>query len=197
MQTRNANPPVVVTCRHEDITDSLRDYAEKKVHGVPVDYPKIIEAKVVLDVEGSHRHKAEIILFCANNIVIDASSESDDMYKSIDFTVDKIARRMRKQKTRLLKRRHPKGHETDSIRHLDERNYAATVLDALPETPTEDPEPFFVHKEGFNIRRLYKEEAITDLELTERPFVVFENARRNVTSIVWRKSNGDYGMIDL
>ena len=197
MQTRNTNPPVVVTCRHEDITAPLREYAEKKIHGVPVDYPKIIEAKVVLDVEGHHRHKAEIILFCANNIVIDASSESDDMYKSIDFTIDKIARRMRKQKTRLLKRRHPKGDQEDSIRHLDERSYAATVLDALPEQPTEDPEPFFVHKESFSVRRLYKEEAITDLELTERPFVVFENARRNVTSIVWKKGNGDYGMIDL
>lgn len=195
MQTRNANPPVVVTVRHEDPTDSLREYAESKVHGIPVDYPKIIEAKVVLDVEGSHRHKAEIILFCANNIVIDASSETEDMYKSIDFTVDKIARRMRKQKTRLLKRRHS-GPE-DSIRHFDERSYAADILDQLPEEVIEDPEPFAVDKQAFNIRTLNKEDAISDLDLTERPFVVFKSARRGVTSIVWRKPSGNYGMIDI
>jgi hypothetical protein len=42
------------------------------------------------------------------------------MYKSIDFTIDKITRRMRKCKTRLLKRRNP-GQE-ESIHYLDERN---------------------------------------------------------------------------
>ena len=36
-----------------------------------------------------------------------------------------------------------------------------------------------------------------ELDLTERPFVVFKNARRKVTSIVWRKPDGDYGIVDL
>lgn len=195
MQTKNVNPNVTVTVRHEDATDSLRDYAEKKVQAIHLDYPKIIEAKVILDVEGGLRHKAEIILFCANHITIDASSTSEDMYKSIDFTVAKIARRMRKHKTRLLKRHRPKPEDT--IKYSDENHYPADFLDTLPENVESEPEPFFVHKEAFHIRRLFKEEAITDLDLTERPFVVFENARRNVTSIVWRKPDGDYGMVDI
>lgn len=36
-----------------------------------------------------------------------------------------------------------------------------------------------------------------ELDLTDRPFVVFDNARRDVTSIVWRQPNGDYGMVDI
>jgi len=195
MQTRNENPKVNVTVRHEEITESLREYVEKKVQGIHLDYPRIIDAKVILDVEGGHRHKAEIILFCANHIVIDASSTTDDMYKSIDFTIDKISRRMRKHKTRLLKRHRPRPEDT--IKHLDERSYRADFLDSLPEEINEDPEPFFVHKEAVSLRRLFKEEAVTDLELTERPFVVFENARRNVISIVWRKPDGEYGMVDV
>lgn len=195
MQTKNVNPNITVTVRHEEITDSLREYAISKISGIHLDYPKIIEAKAILDVEGGRRHKAEIILFCANHIVIDASSETDDMYKSLDFTIDKIARRMRKHKTRLLKRRTPRGEE--SIRYLDERNYEADFLDKLPDEVTEEPEPFYVHKESMSLRRLFKEEAIMELDLTERPFVIFENARRNVTSVVWRKKDGDYGMVDL
>ena len=145
MQTRNVDPQITVTVRHEDVTDSLRQYAQDKISGIHLDYPRIIEAKAILDVEGSRRHKAEIILFCANHIVIDASSETDDMYKSIDFTIDKIARRMRKHKTRLLKRRTPRQEE--SIRYLDERNYRADFLDNLPDEVNEsdEPEPFFVH----------------------------------------------------
>lgn len=195
MQTRNVNPNIVVTVRHEDVTDSLREYANDKVSNIHLDYPRIIEAKVILDVQGERRHKAEIILFCANHIVIDASSETDDMYKSIDFTIDKISRRMRKHKTRLLKKRTPR--DESSIRYLDEGNYQADFLDNLPEEVSEDPEPFFVHKESMSLRKLFKEEAIMELDLTERPFVIFDNARRDVTSIVWRKADGEYGMVDL
>lgn len=198
MQTKNVNPDINVTVRHEDVTDSLRQYAIEKISGIHLDYPRIIEAKAILDVEGSRRHKAEIILFCADHIVIDASSETEDMYKSIDFTIDKITRRMRKQKTRLLKRRSPK-HREESIRYLDQSSYRADFLDTLPEEMVEDeePAPFFVHKEAVSLRKLYKEEAIVELDLTERPFVVFENARRDVTSVVWRKPDGDYGMFDI
>ena len=124
MQTKNVKPDITVTVRHENVTDSLRQYAEDKINGIHLDYPRIIGAKAILDVEGSRRHKAEIILFCANHIVIDASSETEDMYKSIDFTVAKIARRMRKHKTRLLKSHRPKREET--IRYLDEKTTRTT-----------------------------------------------------------------------
>ncbi len=197
MQTRNVDTKITVTVRHEDITDSLRQYATEKIAGIHLDYPRIIEAKAILDVEGNRRHKAEIILFCADHIVIDASSETDDMYKSIDFTIDKIARRMRKHKTRLLKRRTPRKEE--SITYLDEKSYRADFLDDLPDevNEAEEPMPFFVHKESVSMRRLFKEEAVIELDLTEKPFVVFKNARRDVISIVWRKRDGEYGMIDI
>ena len=61
----------------------------------------------------------------------------------------------------------------------------------------EQPEPLFVHKQPFCLRKLSKEDAIMELDLTDRPFVVFDNARRDATSIVWRKPDGDYGMVDI
>ena len=61
----------------------------------------------------------------------------------------------------------------------------------------EEPEPFFVRKELFRLRKLSKKDAIMELDLTDRPFVVFDNARRDVTYMVWRKSDGDYGMVDI
>ena len=51
MQTANVNPPITITVRHEELTPSLREYAEKKIESLHLDYPKIIEAKVVLDVQ--------------------------------------------------------------------------------------------------------------------------------------------------
>jgi ribosomal subunit interface protein len=99
MQTANVNLPITVTMRHEQVTDSLREHAVKKIEGLHLDYPRIIEAKVILDVQ-KHRHIAEIILFCANHITIEAQTEGKDMYAALDETIEKIARRMRKHKTR-------------------------------------------------------------------------------------------------
>ena len=73
MQTANVNPQVTVTCRHMALTDAIRDYAGKKIEGLHLDYPRIIEARVILDVQ-NHRQTAEILLFCANHITIDATT---------------------------------------------------------------------------------------------------------------------------
>ncbi len=52
MQTKNVKPDITVTVRHENVTDSLRQYAEDKINGIHLDYPRIIGAKAILDLEG-------------------------------------------------------------------------------------------------------------------------------------------------
>jgi putative sigma-54 modulation protein len=193
MQTANVDPPINIVVRHETITDAIRDFVTKKIGTLHLDYPRIIEARAVLDVK-KNRHVAEIILFCANHITIDASTEGPDMYAAIDETISKIARRMRKHKTRLLKRYKTKPEDT--IKHLDESVYAQDVLDVHPEEAETDPEPMIIHRENQKLKTLYKEEAIMELELSDRPFVVYNNARRNVLQIVYRRSDGDYAIIE-
>lgn len=47
MQTANVNLPITVTGRHVEVTTAMRDFAHKKVEGLHLDYPRIIEAKVI------------------------------------------------------------------------------------------------------------------------------------------------------
>lgn len=201
MQTQNVNVAITVTGRHVDITEPMRDYAHKKVEGLHLDYPKIIEAKVILDVQPHHnRHIAEIILFCANHITIEAHTETHDMYASIDETIAKIARRMRKYKTRLLRKHRPR--KSEKIQHLAEAVFSPQGLAALDgdsRETEEDPselEPVIVHKENYRIRPLYQDEAMVDMELSEKPFVVFKNAKNDKLSILFRRKDGDYGVIE-
>ena len=138
MQTANVNLPITVTVRHEQVTDALRDHAHRKIESLHLDYPRIIEAKAILDVQ-KNRHVAEIILFCANHITIEAHTEGKDMYVALDETIEKIARRMRKHKTRLLKKNRP--HRNESIRHLEERYFTEEVLDHPEESRRAIPFP--------------------------------------------------------
>lgn len=192
MQTVNVDLHITVTGRHLEITDAIRDYARRKVDSLHLDYPRIIEAKVILDVQTHHRHFAEIILFCANHITIECSSTSDDLYAAIDETISKIARRMRKFKTRLLKSHRPRTN--NSIRHLDEHVY--TPADHVDEHKDE-MEPVLIHRENYRIKPLYPDEAITELELSERHFVVFHNQKSHELNLLFRRKDGDYGMIVL
>ena len=191
MQVHNVNLPLIVTGRHVEVTDAIRDYARKKVEGLHLDYPRIIEAKVIIDVQNHHLHTAEIILFCANHIVIEVKSTTEDVYASIDESIAKIARRMRKYKTRLLKNHRPR--KNGSIRHLEEKVYHEESVLAEGK---EDVEHSYVHKEQFRVRPLYPDEAIMDLELSERPFVCFHNQQTHRLAILFRRKDGEYGLIE-
>ena len=119
------------------------------------------------------------------------------MYVAIDGTISKIARRMRKHKTRLLKKQRANRGQ-DTIRHLDEKVFAADVLDSIPEEedPANDPEPMIIHRENYRLRTLLKEEAIMELELSDKPFIAFTNERRGVLQILYRRKDGDYAVIE-
>ncbi len=93
-----------------------------------LDYPKIIEAHVILEV-AKYRHSAEVVLVCSNHITIEACEETDDMYAAIDAVTDKVARQMRKYKTRLMRKHRPRK---DIVQHLDEH--------VLHPEPTEEDE---------------------------------------------------------
>jgi putative sigma-54 modulation protein len=97
--TANAHPPVRVTGRHLQITGAINDYVTRKIEALHLDYPKIIEAHVILEVQ-KYRHSVEVILVCSNHITIEACEETNDMYAAIDAAVDKVGRQMRKYKTR-------------------------------------------------------------------------------------------------
>ncbi len=103
MQTANVNVPIRVDGRHFAITEAIRQHAVHKIDQLHLDYPRIIEAHIVLDLQKhGNRHFAEIILHCAGHITIEASATTTDIYASIDSAAMKIEQQMRKFKTKHL-----------------------------------------------------------------------------------------------
>ena len=195
MQTSNVDMNITVTGRHIEVTEAIREFATKKIQGIHLDYPRIVEARLVVDVQ-KERQTADIVLFCTDHITIQASSTAADLYAAIDESIAKIMRRMRKHKTRLMKTKRP--HRNESIRKLDEKVYVEDVLDIeMADDAAEDPKPVRITREGYELKTLFKEDAILELEVSGKPFLLYRNARRNVLQIVYRLMPGEYSIIEL
>ena len=89
-----------VSGHHVEVTDSLRDYVETKIKKVERHFDMVSDVNCILTVE-KLRHKAEATVH-VNGGTIYADNIEEDMYAAIDGLVDKLDRRVRKHKEKLV-----------------------------------------------------------------------------------------------
>jgi putative sigma-54 modulation protein len=175
---------ITVTGRHIEATPAIKDYAAKKLEHVGIDFPRILSAHFILDVE-KFRHIAELVIQCGNHITIEAREISEDLYASIDRVVDKVARQMRKYKTKIQDHR-PRDVE---MFHVDEH----VLTHDLHE---EQGKHRVVRTERFAIKPMFVDEAVLQMELSDQSqFLVFLNADTEKVNVLYRRRNGDFGLI--
>jgi len=66
-----------------------------------------------------------------------------------------------------------------------------------PEEAEHDPEPFIIFPDKYAVKTMYKEDAIMELELSDRPFVLYKSARRDCLTIIYRRKDGEYAAMDV
>ena len=89
-----------VSGHHVDITDSLRGYVESKIERLERHFDLVSDVHCILTVE-KMRHKAEAKV-SVNGGTIFAETTEEDMYAAIDGLVDKLDRRVRKHKEKMV-----------------------------------------------------------------------------------------------
>ena len=185
-KTDHEEMQIHVTGRHVSVTEAIKDYAQKKIENIGIDFPRILDVHVILDVE-KHRHTAEVILHCGNHIVIEARTESDDLYASIDEVVAKAMRQLRKAKTKIQRhvQRNAQAYEVD-----------LHVLSPLEDEHEEHTEPEVVMTEKFAVKPMFVDEAVLQLQISSRHFLVFLNAKTEKVNVLYRRKTGNFGLIE-
>jgi putative sigma-54 modulation protein len=89
-----------VSGHHIEITDSLRGYVESKIQKIERHFDLVSDVSCILTVE-KLRHKAEATVN-VNGGTIYADATEADMYAAIDSLTDKLDRRVRKHKEKLV-----------------------------------------------------------------------------------------------
>jgi len=175
---------ITTTFRHLDPSDALKSYAEEKLERVNKYIDEPVVAQVFMTVE-KIRHCAEVTI-TAKGITIKASEETNDMYSAIDAVVDKIERQLRRYKERIKK--HKPASESLA------RQVKKTVVAA--ESIDQQQEPVVIRTNTFSIKPMSVDEAVMQMDLLHKDFLFFTDAVTDSISVVYRRKDGNYGLIE-
>lgn len=168
---------ILLTGRNLEVTEALRHYAEEKVGRLQKYVEKITSAHIVLSVQ-KYRHIAEVTLR-VRDLTIRGEESSEDLYSSIDLVVEKLERQLQKYKGKLASQGSRSGR---------------TPGPGTP--PGEDDGPQVVKTKRFAIKPMSLDEAILQMDLLGHTFYVFRNAHSDEINVLYRRREGNYGLIE-
>ncbi|NLA12196.1 MAG: ribosome-associated translation inhibitor RaiA [Firmicutes bacterium] len=165
-----------------EVTEALVDYAQKKVGKLTKYLNRPKEVQVVMTViRNEHIVEVTVIL---NGLILRGEESTGDMYASIDMVVDKLEKQLVKYKTRLSK-----SLRQQSIRDLGEKWIP------VEEKEERSEEERVVKTKQFPLKPMHLEEAIMQMNLLGHDFFVFANAETETVNVLYRRKDGDYGLI--
>lgn len=159
-----------------DITPALREHVEKRLGRVTRFFENLREVHVILKVEKGH-HIIEVTI-PINGMTLRGEESSTDMYASIDMVVDKLEKQLSKQKEKL-------------------KHYRATSFrDELVPAFDGKNEERIVKTKSFTVKPMQVEEAMLQMNLLGHDFYVFSNADTEEVNVLYRRKDGDYGLLE-
>lgn len=171
---------ITVRGKNIDITPALKDYVEKRVGKITKYFNAHGEITVILTVEKG-RHIVEVT-FPVNGMLLRGEESTNDMYTSIDLVIEKLEKQIEKYKTKLS-------------RKLRAGVFKGELLPVTTEE-VETDELKVVKTKRFAIKPMNVEEAILQMNMINHDFFVFMNADSEEVNVIYRRRDGNYGLIE-
>lgn len=169
---------IKITGRKIEVTEGLKSYIEKKISKLERYFSESATVNITISVQ-KDRHIVEVTIF-QDSMIFRAEVANDDMYAAIDKVEDVLERQIRKQRTRLEKKL-KKG----------------AFVDIPTELYPEEKEFKIVKTKVYSAKPMSAEEAILQMNLLGHNFYVFVNAQTEDKNVVYKRKDGDYGLIEL
>lgn len=183
---------IAIKGRNIEVTEALESYIEKKLNKISRFFDRISDIQVVLSTGNSKSsgaiQKVEVTARIDGKI-IRAQESTPDMYASIDLVVDKLERRIKTFKGKLLDRGRvrvsEKAEKGEEVIQLEEPEEEGALSDRI------------VRRKRLTITPMSVEEALLQMELLGHDFFIFINAETSEINIVYSRKEGGYGLIEV
>lgn len=183
---------VMVSGRHTTVSESLRQQAVEKIGRLDKYLGGMDRAEVHFWEEKNARTDAreycEVTMF-GHGHHVRCKVAAPDGFSAVDLAVDKLERQLRKLKTKVKRREQA-------------RDRVAVDADLVPDTLLKgepDPEPMYriVKSKVFEVDLMDPQEAALQMDLLNHDFFVFTNAETKAAAVIYRREDGDIGLIDV
>ena len=174
---------VILQGRNVQITDRLREYVESKIDKLDRYLPSAGEARMELAIEqtksAEDRHVAQLTIR-SKGVLLRSEERSSDMFTSVDMVMDKIRRQIDRYKSKRRGRHRGQAEQLEELEMED-------LEDVL--------EGHIVRTKRFSVTPMGPEEAVEQMELLGHSFFVFYNVQEDQINVVYRRRDGDYGLL--
>lgn len=162
-----------------EVTDSIKNYVKEKLARLDkyFDEPNKIDAHILIRVK-NNEEIIEVTIPTAK-YTLRAEEKNADLYAAIDLVVDVLERQIRKNKTKLNK------HRSDDLTGF-----------AFVESDEEEINESIVKRKNIETKPMSEEEAILQMELLGHDFFVFKNVDEECVSVLYKRKDGNYGIIN-
>ena len=165
--------------RKVELGKEKKDMLIKKIDKLGKFFDEEASADIVV-AEQKDKMIVEVTIRTAD-MIYRAEERNEEVYNAADDVVNSVTRQIRKNKTRLAKKL---------------REGVSREFDVLFDAPEEEADIKIVKTKTHHVKPMSAEEAVLQMNLLGHNFFVFTNAKTNTTDIVYRRKDGNYGLIE-
>jgi putative sigma-54 modulation protein len=163
-------------------SEALKNYVHERTAKLSKYIDKPVESQVILTV---HKFRQIVdVVINVDGLRIAGQEAHEDMYAAIDLVMDKIERQVKKYREKIRKHKPLQGREIRWRRDI----YDQDSFD-------DDREPVVVRTENYFVKPMSVDEAAMQMDLSQQEFLVFNNASTQTVNVLYRKKDGNYGLI--
>lgn len=175
---------IAFTFKNFEPSDHLKKYARRRFEKLGRFFGKAsgLEVQVALSVD-KFRHKCDVHV-TGEGLQLTAAEQTEEMYSSIDLVLDKLESQIKKHVSRI------KEH------HRQARDSKVDVFTYNLGGEGEEHSNQIKGTERFEPKPMLLDEAVMQLDSIGSDFLVFLNGDSQRINVIYRRRNGDYGLID-
>lgn len=184
-----------ITGKNLDVGEALKIYITEKIeHSMDKYVGTPLSCHVRIEKE-----RGKFLVDCSiqlnSGLLLQSHGETGDAYASVDEAVERLEKRLRRYKRRLKK--HSSGHNRDKSAVIDAMDYVIKA-DQFEDTEeiVEAENPVVVAETRLPIHDLAVSDAVMELDVSNKTFLVFKNTKHGQLNVVYKRSDGHIGWID-
>lgn len=181
--------------RNVDISNDIQSYLDKKFNRLSRHLPQMMDATAEIKRTSSRAGDDRIavqITLTVKGQVLRAQRRGSTVREAVDTAVDVMDRQIRRYKGR----RYRSNQQRKSLRDIPDGLVPEPDEEAPSPDEMEDMPIKVVRRKRFPMVSMTVDDAIAEMELLNHSFYLFRNMETGSYSVVYRREDGDYGLID-